>query len=62
MLPDLVIDKFDLHPGWTDEIGTPIENAYFYDMISFNFLKLSELHEFIFASYFLFYSWSFNRN
>jgi len=62
VLPDLVIDKFDLHLGWIDEIGTPIENAYFYDMISFNFLKLSELHEFIFASYFLFYSWSFNRN
>jgi hypothetical protein len=62
VLPDLIIDKFNLHPGFVDEIGKPIESAYFYTMISLNFLRLSELHEFIFASYFLFYSWSFKNS
>jgi len=30
--------------------------GYFYDMVTFNFLKLSELHELLFCYYFLFYS------
>lgn len=61
IVPDLFIDKFDLHPGWTDLDGTPRLNnySYFYDMISFNFVRLSELQELVFAYYFLVYSNSF---
>ena len=60
IVPDLLIDKFDLHPGWTNLDGSRLNNySYFYDMISFNFIRLSELQEFVFAYYFLIYSNSF---
>jgi hypothetical protein len=60
IIPDLLIDKFDLHPGWTDVNGFRLNNySYFYDMISLNFIRLSELHELIFCYYFLMYSNSF---
>jgi hypothetical protein len=64
VVPDLLIDKFDLHPGWTDSNGFRLNNySYFFDMISFNFIRLSELHELFFAFYFLIYSNSFkNKN
>ncbi len=59
VIPDLLIDKFGLHPGWVNENG-PLDNfSYFYDVISFNFIRLSELHELIFSYYFLVYSNSF---
>ena len=57
VLPDLAVDKLNLHPGWTDESGERLtNNSYFYDILTFNFLRLSELHELIFCSYFLYYS------
>jgi len=60
VIPDLFIDKFGLHPGWTDSKGIRLDNfSYFIDMISFNFVRLSELHELIFSYYFLVYSNSF---
>jgi len=62
VLPDLIVDKFGLHPGFVDEIGTPIKGSNFYDIITFNFLRLSELHEFIFTYYFLFYSLTISKN
>ena len=52
VLPDLIIDKFDMHPG---HLNDP-KLALFYDQISFNFLRLSELHELIFSFYFFVYS------
>ena len=51
-LPDLIIDKFDLHPGHSENPRLGI----FYDKISFNFLRLSELHELIFSYYFFIYA------
>ena len=59
VIPDLLIDKFNLHPGWTDVNGRLDNFSYFYDMISFNFIRLSEFHELIFSYYFLVYSNSF---
>ena len=53
ILPDLIVDKFDLHPN--------NNTGYYYDMFTFNFLKLSELHELLFCYYFLFYSIFFNK-
>lgn len=54
--PDLVIDKFNLHSGYVDSFGLDIPEAKFWDLLSLNFLRLSELHEFIFTFYFLIYS------
>ena len=59
IFPDLIVDKFALHPMIESSAQ---ERAYFYDMITFNFLRLSELHEFIFCSYFLFYSLTISKN
>ena len=60
VIPDLLIDKFNLHPGWTDPSGFRLDNfSYLIDMISFNFVRLSELHELIFSYYFFVYSNSF---
>ena len=57
ILPDLFVDKLGLHPGHYDAFGD-IEASVFYDTITFNFLKLSEFHELLFAFYFLIYSLS----
>ena len=64
IVPDLLIDKFNLHPGWTDVDGSRLNSySYFYDMISLNFIRLSELQEFVFSYYFFIYSNSFkNKN
>lgn len=59
-LPDFFIDKLSLHPGHVIN-GQDIEGAIFYDIISLNFLRLSEIHELIFCYYFLIYSISFSR-
>ncbi len=58
ILPDLFVDKLGLHPGHVDAFGQGIEASIFYDTITFNFLKLSEFHELLFAFYFLIYSLS----
>jgi hypothetical protein len=51
-LPDLMLDKLDLHPGHLENPRLGI----FYDKISFNFLRLSELIELIFSFYFFIYA------
>ena len=58
ILPDLFVDKLGLHPGHVDALGQGIETSVFYDTITFNFLRLSEFHELIFAFYFFIYSLS----
>ena len=55
-LPDQFIDILNLHPGHVDQFGKDIPESVFYDKISFNFVRLSELHELIFSFYFLSYS------
>ncbi len=60
-IPDFIIDKFGIHPGHIDEFGKDIFEAMFYDKISFNFIRLSELHELIFTFYFLIYSLNLHK-
>ena len=61
IVPDLLIDKLNLHPGHVDQLGKDIYEAKFYDLITFNFIRLSELHELIFAFYFFIYSYSLSK-
>ena len=61
IVPDLFIDKLNLHPGHVDQFGKDILEAKFYDLITFNFVRLSELHELIFAFYFFIYAYSLSR-
>jgi hypothetical protein len=51
-LPDLIIDKFDL----TNIYVSNLEQSIFFEKISFNFLRLSELQELIFCYYFFIHS------
>tara|TARA_B100001063_G_scaffold115361_1_gene107781 strand:- start:414 stop:737 length:324 start_codon:yes stop_codon:yes gene_type:complete len=61
IVPDLIVDKLNLHPGHVDQFGKDILEAKFYDLITFNFIRLSELHELIFAFYFFIYSYSLSK-
>tara|TARA_B100000768_G_C11173399_1_gene329716 strand:- start:51 stop:884 length:834 start_codon:yes stop_codon:yes gene_type:complete len=79
ILPDLIIDKFNLHPGhglfdlknfnqiisYTIGKEPPSFETFrlgvFYELVSFNFLRLSELHELIFAYYFFIYALTFRE-
>ena len=59
-LPDLIIDKLDLHPGGSKSMyhtgSSFLESGFFYDLITFNFVRLSELHELIFCYYIFFHA------
>ena len=74
VLPDIIVDKFNLHPGHGSmdykSIILALENGLFsnsmpreifYDIITFNFLRLSELHELIFSFYFFIHSYSLKK-
>ena len=75
LLPDLIIDKLNLHPGYVGALSyediilalkkglfsSDMPRSIFYDIISFNFLRLSELHELIVAFYFFIHSYSLNK-
>ena len=60
-IPDIIVDFLNLHPGHVNEFGKEITESIFYDIITFNFIRLSELHELIFSFYFLYYSIFFNQ-
>ena len=59
-LPDFFVDKLSLNPGHVIN-GKDIPESVFYDIISLNFLRLSEVHELIFCFYFLIYSIAFKQ-
>ena len=59
--PDIIVDLFNLHPGHYNEFGD-IPEAIFFDNITLNFIRLSELHELIFSFYFLCYSIFLNKS
>ena len=59
-LPDFFVDKLSLHPGHVIN-GKDIPESIFWDIISLNFLRLSEVHELIFCFYFLMYSIAFKQ-
>ena len=62
LIPDIIVDKFDLHSGYVTSEGIDIPEAKFWDLISLNFIRLSELHEYIFSFYFLLYSMMLKEN
>ena len=53
VLPDIVVDKFNLHPGYPIDWITEIRLYEVIDVLTFNFIRLSELHELIFNYYIL---------
>lgn len=66
VIPDLVIDKLDLHPGGSRSVfhtgSSFLESGFFYDLITFNFIRLSELHELIFCYYIFFHAFFYLEN
>ena len=56
IVPDLIVDKFNLHSGYVTASGIDIPAAKYWDMVSLNFIRLSELHEYIFSFYFMIHS------
>ena len=65
-LPDLIVDKLDLHPGGSSSMyhtgSSFLESGFFYDLITFNFVRLSELHELIFCYYIFFHAFFYLEN
>ena len=57
VIPDLIVDKFNLHPGYPVDFITQIRLYEVVDVITFNFIRLSELHELLFDYYILFHSY-----
>lgn len=53
VLPDVIVDKFNLHPGYPIDWITEIRLYEVIDVLTFNFIRLSELHELIFNYYIL---------
>ena len=66
--PDMIVDKFDLIVSYleftSDGITHPShnKNLNFYRIITLDFIRLSELQEYIFTCYFLFYSLAISKN
>ena len=56
VIPDLVTDKLNLYKETIDGDYTYTKKKLFYGIISFKFLRLSELQELIFTFYFFIYS------
>lgn len=67
VLPDMIIDKFGLLSSYltytSDGITHPSSNnnQSILMLIKFNFIRLSELQEYIFTCYFLFYSMAISK-
>ena len=51
--PDLIVDKFNLHPGYPIDWTVEIRFYELVDFFTFNYIRLSELHELIFDYYIL---------
>ena len=56
VIPDLIFDKLNFLDDYLDSDDNPIRIKIFYDLITFKFIRLSELHELIFTFYFFIYS------
>ena len=60
-LPDLLVDKMNLHPGHHVD-GKDVVEAKYYDILTFNFVeRLSEIQELIFCFYFFIYAIALNK-
>ncbi len=66
VIPDLIVDKLDMHPGGSRSMyhtgSSFIESGFFYDLITFNFIRLSELHELLFCYYIFFHAFFYLKN
>lgn len=62
IIPDFIIDKFGFHPGYSDIHTININITEIYDFFSFNFIRLSEFQELIFAFYLLNHSYFMKQN
>ena len=56
-VPNLLIDKLDIAPGHPAENNKEIVLNIFFEIISFNFVRISELHEVMFNYYILWHSY-----
>lgn len=62
-IPDFLIDKLDLAPGHPASNSREIALNYLFEIISFNFIRLSELQELLFDVYITCHSYFlFKRN
>ena len=64
-VPDFVVDKFDLAPGHPAKNDNEIFLNFLFEVISFNFIRLSELLELLFNYYVMshaYYLVKFNSN
>jgi len=61
VIPDLVVDKFNLYKESIDGDFSYNKKKFFYGIISLKFLRLSELQELIFTFYFFIYSVSLKK-
>ncbi len=62
ILPDLIVDKFGFHPGYSNVHTININITEIYDFFSFNFIRLSEFQELIFAFYLFNHSYFVKEN
>ena len=60
-IPDFVVDKFNLYPGHPTTDIADIRINMFLDIVTFNFIRLSELHELLFNYYILAHSYYLNK-
>ena len=61
-LPDFFVDKFDLAPGHPAYDKFDIKLNTFFDVFTFNFIRLSELQELLFNYYILTHSYYLSKN
>ena len=57
VVPDIIVDKLNIAPGHPAKNSNEIILNNIYEIITFNFIKLSELHELLFNSYILGHSY-----
>ena len=61
-IPDLFVDKFNLHPGYPIDWITAIRLYEIIDFITFNYIRLSELQELIIDYYILSHAFYLIKN
>ncbi len=59
-IPDFLIDKLEIHPGFTGHTVT-INMTEIFDFVTFNFIRLSEYQELIFTYYIFYHALFFKK-
>tara|TARA_S200000501_G_scaffold331347_1_gene333275 strand:- start:65 stop:871 length:807 start_codon:yes stop_codon:yes gene_type:complete len=60
-IPNFIVDRFDLYPGHPAANPTDTTINTILDIITFNFIRLSELHELLYCYYILVHSYYLNK-